>query len=265
MRRFAIGDIHGCSKALRTLIETIDPQPEDQLVFLGDYVDRGPDSRDVVEQIIELHDRCHVVALRGNHEIMLLGVALGGLDDAVWLSNGGIATVSSYGGCLTKIPPHHLAFFQELVPYYESTDSIFVHAGYDPTLPMHEQDEATIYWNHLPFPLPMPHISGKRVFLGHTPQPAGNILDAGHVVCIDTCCFGGGYLTAFELGTNEFTQADHHGHLRRSSSLAVAHRLGKLKRAIVSLYREQLRRDTDGSAASESPSSVNLAGDSTET
>ena len=92
MRRFVIGDIHGCAKALRTLIETIAPRAEDELVFLGDYVDRGPDSRDVVDQVIDLHDRCRVVALRGNHEIMLMGVALGGLDDTVWLANGGKAT-----------------------------------------------------------------------------------------------------------------------------------------------------------------------------
>ena len=58
MRRFAIGDIHGCSKALRTLLEVIDPQPEDELIFLGDYIDRGSDSRGVVDQIIELKKRC---------------------------------------------------------------------------------------------------------------------------------------------------------------------------------------------------------------
>ena len=70
MRRFAIGDIHGCAKALRSVIEAIDPQPEDEIVFLGDYVDRGPDSRDAVDQIIDLQTRTQVVALRGNHEIM---------------------------------------------------------------------------------------------------------------------------------------------------------------------------------------------------
>lgn len=75
MRRFVIGDIHGCGKALRTLIETIDPDTEDEIVFMGDYIDRGPDSRDVVQQVLDLRERCQVVALRGNHEIMLLGVA----------------------------------------------------------------------------------------------------------------------------------------------------------------------------------------------
>lgn len=242
MRQFAIGDIHGCSKALRSLIEVIDPRPEDELVFLGDYVDRGPDSRDVVDQILTLREHCRVVALRGNHEIMLLGVACRGLDNGVWLSNGGQATVTSYGGCLSKIPPDHLAFFQDLVPYYESPQSIFVHAGYSHQLAMHEQQEATTYWNHLPTPVPPPHQSGKRVFVGHTPQASGQILDAGHVVCLDTYCFGGGYLTAFEVGSDEIVQTDIHGHPRRAPLFAVPKRLTRLSRALANRWRRQVRR-----------------------
>lgn len=257
MRRFVIGDIHGCSKALRTLIESIDPGPDDELVFLGDYVDRGPDSRDVVDQVIALREQCRLVALRGNHEIMLLGVALGGLDDSVWLSNGGKATVSSYGGCLTKIPPHHLAFFQDLVPYYESSDSIFVHAGYDHQLDMHEQDEATTYWNHLTLPLPPPHKSGKRVFLGHTPQAKGDILDAGHVVCIDTYCFGSGFLTAYAIDSNEVIQTDIHGHLRRASLFPLADRFGRFRRAVVNTCLGQFGRTPDGEESDAEESVAN--------
>jgi serine/threonine protein phosphatase 1 len=263
MRQFAIGDIHGCSKALRSLIELIDPGPEDELVFLGDYVDRGPDSRDVVDQIITLREDCRVVALRGNHEIMLLGVACGGLDDSVWLSNGGLATVTSYGGCLSKIPPDHLAFFQDLVPYYESSSSIFVHAGYAHQLAMHEQHEATTYWNHLATPVPPPHQSGKRVFVGHTPQASGSILDAGHVVCLDTYCFGGGFLTAYEIGSDEVIQTDIHGHPRRAPLLAIPQRLTRLGRAVADRWRRHLHpasqdqesRRAEISLLSESPES----------
>lgn len=242
MRQFAIGDIHGCSKALRSLVELIDPSPEDELIFLGDYVDRGPDSRDVIDQILTLREHCRVVALRGNHEIMLLGVVCGGLDDSVWLTNGGQATVTSYGGCLTKIPPEHLAFFQDLVPYYESPQAIFVHAGYAHDLAMYEQQEATTYWNHLPTPIPPPHRSGKRVFVGHTPQASGRILDAGHVVCLDTYCFGGGYLTAYELGSDEVLQTDIHGHPRRAPLFAIPQHVGRIGRAVVQRCRGQLRR-----------------------
>lgn len=262
MRRFVIGDIHGCAKALRTLIETIAPQPDDELVFLGDYVDRGPDSRNVVDQVIELQDQCRVVALRGNHEIMLMGVALGGLDDSVWLANGGNATVSSYNGNLSKIPARHLAFFQELAPYYELIDTIFVHAGYNHLLAMHQQDDATTYWNHLSNPLPLPHQSGKRVFLGHTPQGSGNVLDAGHVVCVDTYCFGGGYLTALEVDSGEVIQADYHGHLRRPPFF----RFARAKSRVAELCRAPFGRARNGQPSGQngSKTDINLANESAE-
>lgn len=242
MRRFVIGDVHGCAKALRSLIEAINPQADDELIFLGDYIDRGPNSRDVVQQVLELRQRCQVVPLRGNHEIMLLGVALGGLDDTVWLENGGIATVSSYGGSLSKIPAEHLEFFQNLEPFYETSDKIFVHAGYHHELEMHEQDSATTYWNHLPFPLPPPHKSGKRVFVGHTPQAGGYVLDGGHLVCVDTYCFGGGYLTAYETNTCDVIQADRHGHLRRAPIQMLASRVNRLFRSMTRFYRKRSQR-----------------------
>ena len=216
MRRFVIGDIHGCAKALDTLIETIAPTSSDELVFLGDYIDRGPNSRDVVKQVIEVGKSCRTVALRGNHEIMLLGVALYGLDDKVWLSNGGNTTLFSYGGKLSKIPEDHLEFFRDLRPYYETDDSIFVHAGYDPALEMRHQEETSLYWMHLDDPLPGPHISGKRVFVGHTPQPDGMVRDAEHLVAIDTYCFGGGYLTGYDVASNEYIQVNRHGHMRKA-------------------------------------------------
>ena len=214
MRRFVIGDIHGCAKALRSLIEAIDPQPSDELIFLGDYVDRGPDSKDVVDQLIGLRNECRMVALRGNHEIMLMGVAFGGMDDKVWLASGGLATVSSYGGSLEKIPHKHIAFFQELRPFYETTNEIFVHAGYEPHLPMSEQTELITYWTHITNDAPEPHCSGKRVFVGHTPQPFGQVLDLGHLVCVDTYCFGNGFLTAMNIDSGDVLQATRHGHLR---------------------------------------------------
>jgi len=230
MRRFVIGDIHGCSKALRTLIEAIEPTAEDELIFLGDYIDRGPDSKDVVDQILQLKQRCQVKALRGNHEIMLVGVALHGLEDEIWLENGGSTTVASYGGKLDKIPESHLDFFQQLLAYYETDDAIFVHAGYGHLAEMDDLDDTTLYWKHLPFPLPLPHKSGKRVFLGHTPQAEGDILEREHLVCLDTYCFGGGYLTAYDIDSGAVIQADRQGHLRRRPIVAIIERLTKLLR-----------------------------------
>ena len=242
MRRFAIGDIHGCAKALRTVIETIDPTSNDELIFLGDYIDRGPDSRDVIDQIIELQSRCRVVALRGNHELMMMAIISRGLEETVWLANGGRATMTSYNGSLSKIPNSHLHFFRRLLPYYESHDTICVHAGYNPMLPMDEQLDAVIHWNHLPPRLPLPHVSGKRVFVGHTPQPQGNILDGGHVVCIDTYCFGGGFLTAYDLDSNQLIQVNHHGHQRREPALAMVKRFREIKHRLSDFSQRQRLR-----------------------
>ncbi len=227
-RQFAIGDIHGCSKALRSLIEAINPQPDDELIFLGDYVDRGPDSRDVVDQLIDLESRCQMTALRGNHEIMLMGVAKAGLDPTIWSHSGGQSTIASYGGSLEKIPQRHLDFFYSLKPFHETADSIFVHANYVSSIAMAEQDDATIYWKHLDFPHPMPHYSMKRVFVGHTPQPYGDVLDLGHLVCVDTYCFGGGYLTAYETKSGDRLQFDRHGHERRTPLRSFLDRVKKV-------------------------------------
>ncbi|TWU40123.1 Serine/threonine-protein phosphatase 1 [Novipirellula aureliae] len=215
-RQFVVGDIHGCSKALRTLVEAIDPSHSDQIIFLGDYVDRGPNSKDVVDQIIELRKRCRVIALRGNHEIMLMGVVSAGLDQSIWKNGGGQATIASYGGSLKKIPTTHLDFFHSLYEYHETENEIFVHACYQPDQPMSNQDDACRYWKHLQYPYPAPHFSGKRVYVGHTPQAGGEILNLGHLICLDTYCFGGGYLTAMELTTGHVIQTDKHGHRKRA-------------------------------------------------
>src|SRR5262252_5822775 len=96
-RIIAIGDVHGCSAALAALIRAIDPTPLDTLVFLGDYIDRGPDSRGVLEQVIALAERCVVVPLLGNHEEMLLAALEGQSELRFWLKFGGMEPVASYG------------------------------------------------------------------------------------------------------------------------------------------------------------------------
>lgn len=215
MRTIAVGDIHGCAKALRTMIELIAPQPDDTVIFLGDYVDRGPNSRDVIDQILTLQKECNVVPLRGNHEIMLLGILMSGLSPDLWLNSGGRATVTSYGGSLEKIPASHMQFLCDLRPFHETENAIFVHANYLPDRPMSEQPDQRLYWDHLSGLVPRPHESGKRVFVGHTPQASGEILDHGHMVCIDTCCFGGRWLTALDVDSGDVWQTNFRGHARR--------------------------------------------------
>lgn len=215
MARYVIGDIHGCSKALRSLVEAVNPGSNDEMIFVGDYIDRGPNSRDVIDQLLSLKQQCQVTALRGNHEVMLQGVAICDLDPSTWIRSGGNATITSYGGSVTKIPSKHLDFFKDLLRHHETDEEIFVHAMYHPQQSVDEQSDELTYWTHLPVPIPIPHVSGKRVFLGHTPQASGEILNHSHLVVVDTYCFGGGYLTAMDLETQQVVQADKHGHVRR--------------------------------------------------
>src|SRR5687768_12897056 len=117
-RTIAIGDIHGCAEALRAVVAAIDPQPTDTLVSLGDYIDRGPDSRGVIEQMLALEKRCRVVPLLGNHELMLLDALQNPYSVGPWRDCGGDATLASYGN-LQKIPGSHVEFVRRCKRYYE--------------------------------------------------------------------------------------------------------------------------------------------------
>lgn len=212
-RLIAIGDIHGCSVALATLIEAIQPTPLDTLVFLGDYIDRGPDSLGVIDQIIRLSDQCQVVPLLGNHEEMLLGALEGKDNVGFWLKFGGRETLASYGTDADVIPSQHIRFIKGCRNYYETVGHIFVHAFFEPDLPLHQQKWDGLRWASLP-PDPKPHCSGKVAIVGHTAQKSGEILDLGCVKCIDTFCHGGGWLTALEVNTGQVWQASQEGLMR---------------------------------------------------
>jgi serine/threonine protein phosphatase 1 len=248
MRRFVIGDIHGCSKALRTLLESIAPTGDDQLIFLGDYIDRGPDSRGVVDLMIAISRDTRVIPLRGNHEVMLMGVMFGGCDPDIWLQCGGQATLASYGGSLERFPASHTDFFHSLRAHYETDHELFIHAGYQPDVPADRTDDAYRYWNHL-LEIPPPHCSGKRAFVGHTPQASGRVLDCGHVVCLDTYCFGGGWLTALNLDNNEVLQVNRHGHLNRALS-------AKLSQMFARWLGRRSRGQDDHASASQASSTA---------
>src|SRR5437773_9250836 len=103
-RTIAIGDIHGCSRALQAIVEAIQPAADDTLVLLGDYVDRGPDSRGVLDFLLEQEERCRVVPLLGNHELMLLDALENPNVIGPWMECGGNATMRSYDGRLANIP-----------------------------------------------------------------------------------------------------------------------------------------------------------------
>jgi serine/threonine protein phosphatase 1 len=214
-RTIAIGDIHGCSAALAALIDAIDPRPDDVLVTLGDYINRGPDSRGVFDLLIGLGRRCRLVPLLGNHDQMLLE-ARSGLHPTTWLGMGGLATLDSYGPGrdLDLIPDDHYTFLEGCLDFYETDTHIFVHANYFPDIPMDEQEVVMLRWESLRDMTPGPHDSGKTVIVGHTSQKGGEILDLGHLVCIDTYCHGDGWLTALDVMTGQVWQANRDGELR---------------------------------------------------
>jgi serine/threonine protein phosphatase 1 len=215
-RTIALGDIHGCSSALDALIDAVVPGPEDTIVGLGDYINRGPDSRGVLNRLIALGRYCCLVPLLGNHDQMLLE-AWTGTHPTTWLGMGGIATLQSYGPArdLSLIPEAHFDFLAGCRDYHETETHIFVHANYHDHLPMDEQSILMLRWESLRDTLPGPHVSGKTVIVGHTAQKSGEILDLGYLKCIDTYCHGGGWLTALEAHTEQVWQANRRGELRR--------------------------------------------------
>jgi serine/threonine protein phosphatase 1 len=218
-RLFAIGDIHGCNLALRTLIEAIEPGPDDTIVVVGDVIDWGPDSRDCVQQLIDLSGRCRVVPILGNHEELMLQALDSDSALRSWLDLGGDRTLLSYPYDGTNIiDPAHVEFIRGFLDYHETVDFIFAHAGYDPDLPMDRQPSLKLRWEFLDPPLQRPHSSGKTVIVGHTPQVSGEVLDLGHVICIDTDCSRGGWLTALDLTIREAIQTNQQK-LRRQNLL----------------------------------------------
>jgi serine/threonine protein phosphatase 1 len=221
-RTIAIGDIHGCLKALDALIDAIEPGAEDTLVTLGDYIDRGPESCGVLDRLITLAGGCRLVPLLGNHEEMLID-ALGNIDAlGRWLRCGGADALLSYGWksggprrpLADWIPTHHREFLFGCQPYHETETHLFVHAGFVPELPMAEQRTVALRWRVTDARTAAPHCSGKVAVVGHTPQSSGEILDLGFLVCIDTNCARGGWLTALDTDTRQVWQANREGKLR---------------------------------------------------
>jgi serine/threonine protein phosphatase 1 len=215
-RVIAIGDVHGCAGALRALIEAIQPEADDTLISLGDCVDRGPDSREVLDELLALRDRCRLVPLLGNHEEMMLNFLEGRPQPDNWLMCGGEATLHSYTKFDKRagIPPEHLDFIRTWVDYAETDTHFFVHGGYHPEQRLVDQRWQMWRWQSLKQVVPGPHISGKKAIVGHTSLKDGEVLDLGHLMCIDTYCWGGGWLTAFDTTSNRFWQVDRDGQLR---------------------------------------------------
>ncbi|MEK6262073.1 MAG: metallophosphoesterase family protein [Planctomycetota bacterium] len=217
-RLLAIGDIHGCLTALETLAAFVPFADDDVLVTLGDYVDRGPDTREVLDWLIARLAAGRLIPLRGNHEIMLLEARESKSELRFWLKFGGREALASYSDSpdvsLADIPAAHWRFIEhETLPYHETDTHVFVHASLVPDLPLTDQPDDVLFWER--FDNPSPHQSGKTMICGHTSQKSGYPLDIGHAVCIDTWVYGEGWLTCLDPATGEYWQANQRGETRR--------------------------------------------------
>ncbi len=217
MRTLAIGDIHGCNTALLSLLNKVQPLREDRIVFLGDYIDRGPASRQVIEACLELGKTSSPAFIRGNHEAMILAARESDLKSDIWQNCGGLETLSSYSAdfrqdWVSAIPDSHWGFFERTARFVETDMHIFVHACLDPELDMNHQPDWLLYWEY--FGRLRPHKSRKRIVCGHTPQHSGEILDVGFAACIDTGAAVGGWLTCLDTGSGKYWQANENGNTR---------------------------------------------------
>jgi serine/threonine protein phosphatase 1 len=216
-RTIAIGDIHGCDAALAALVTAIAPQPDDTLVVLGDFVDRGPNTRGVIDQLIGLSRRCRLQTLLGNHEEMLLLSREDDLELRAWLQFGGRETLASYDVSDPKhLPAEHLQFIAGCRQFFESPTHLFLHASFLSDKHPSEFPPHVLRWDSLWERIPPPHNSGKAAIVGHTALQEGEVFDLGYLTCIDTWCYGGGWLTALEPATGTIWQANREGVLREN-------------------------------------------------
>lgn len=217
MTAFVIGDIHGCCDELRYLIDALPIGRDDEVIFLGDYIDRGPDSRAVISFLIELKDRLRenkLVFLKGNHEDMLLSyLELSGQHGKMFLLNGGNATVESYGIAAENsspvqlnaaMPPDHLAFYQALERYYVTEPYFCVHAGVNPFKTLAEQTDEELLWIRHPF-LYSSHMLPYTVLFGHTPQRSV-LYDLPYKIGLDTGLVYGNMLTCLDTAQRNLYQ-----------------------------------------------------------
>jgi serine/threonine protein phosphatase 1 len=207
---YAIGDIHGRLELLERLMDALQPDLErDRLLFMGDYIDRGPHPMGVVDYVIRLQALAppgQVICLKGNHEAMFLDF-LEGREVGLFLFNGGLPTIKDYWGPDWEkaerlvLPRDHDRFYRELLNYYETPEYIFVHGGLRPGVPLTEQQEEDLLWIRWEFIASMEDF-GRKVIFGHTPFPSPLVMP--NKIGIDTGAAYGNFLTCLKLPQEEF-------------------------------------------------------------
>jgi len=205
---YAVGDIHGTLHKLRRLIARCEQHADGRpmtFVFLGDYLDRGPQSAGVVETVIDLQSQLQgrAIALKGNHEAMALNVIAGTVPAQHWLGQGGAATMLSYGvKSARELPRAHVDWLRSLPASYDDGRRFFVHAGIDPNKPLDAQDEDDLLWMREPF-LSDRRDHGRLVVHGHTPLATDTPDLRSNRLNVDTGAVFGGPLTAAVFADSE--------------------------------------------------------------
>jgi serine/threonine protein phosphatase 1 len=229
-RLFAIGDIHGCPGELGALLESLPLAAGDTVCFVGDYIDRGRDSKGVIDLLLQARTAgdARWVFLKGNHEDMCLAyLGRHGSWGESWMVNGGAAAVRSYGVDARSepavvegaMPETHLAFFEGLERSFRWGDYLLVHAGIRPGVPWDQQTDDDLFWIREEFVL-HPHGLPETIVFGHTPARVPYV-DLPYKIGIDTGLVYGGMLTALELPDLVLHQVSAGGRTVRRSSLAA--------------------------------------------
>ena len=200
-RLLAVGDIHGCLDQLNALMAQVAPTPEDKVIFLGDYVDRGPASAGVIDYLIKFGKTLPAtVFLRGNHDQMFANY-LDGHDPTTFLMNGGLKTLNSYqSNGQWPIPSSHRTFLETLINSYETEDYIFVHAGLRPGISLADQDVSDLLWVRREF-VTSDYDWGKTIVYGHTPLEEPLLTETR--IGLDTGCVYGRQLTCCDVRTRQ--------------------------------------------------------------
>jgi serine/threonine protein phosphatase 1 len=216
MRVLAIGDIHGNLSALNALLQEVQPTADDLIVTLGDYVD-GLDSPGVIDRLLSLGKSNRLVAIRGNHDQLMLNARTEPTELILWQALGGDTTLACYPDeSIESVPEAHWRFLEEICVNWHETDThIFVHAHLEPELPPSDQSIWTLQWKSIATTPCLAHSSGKTIICGHKSQKSGNPLDLGHTICIDT--IRGGWLSCLDVTSGQVCQANERGKVRGGS------------------------------------------------
>ena len=225
MAIYAIGDIHGCYNALTTVINSVQKSDYDTFVFLGDYINRGPKSKQTLDWLMDFSQTNNAVFLRGNHEIMMMVARQDENSLSEWLHFGGNNTLKSFEIVAKEkwaqnINDNYWQFLEQTQPYHQIGKHIFVHAGLEFGKSLDDQNNHNLFWKK--YIIPQMYSLENTVICGHTSRKNGEIADFEHTICIDTYAYGGQWLTCLNVNTGEFYQANQEMKLQNGKLKKVA-------------------------------------------